>query len=106
MVEQGSEQVWEDFALCSFFPVFVVRLLPNMLHPCVHQHIAGAGIEAERRGVGREDADIGNAANVEYGAGFIRISKQCFVKGWDEGRTLTVAGKVAAAEVADRENAG
>jgi hypothetical protein len=28
------------------------------------------------------------------------------VKSWNEGRTLTVAGKVAAAEVADRENAG
>ena len=63
-------------------------------------------IETERRAVGWEDANIGNAADVEYGAGFIRISKQCFVKGWDEGCTLTVAGKVAAAEVADRENAG
>ena len=77
-----------------------------MLHPCIHQHIAGAGIEAERRAVGREDADIGNAADVEYGAGFIRISKQCFVKSGDKGRTLAVAGKVAAAEVANRENAG
>lgn len=77
-----------------------------MLHPCIQQHIAGASIEAERRAVGWENADIGNAANVEYGAGFIRILKQCFVKSWDEGRTLTVTGKVAAAEVADRENAG
>ena len=77
-----------------------------MLHPCIHQHIAGAGIEAERRAVGRKNADIGNAANVEYGAGFICILKQRFVKSGDEGRTLTVAGKVAAAEVADRENAG
>ena len=77
-----------------------------MLHPCIHQHIAGAGIEAERRAVGWEDADIGNAANVEYGAGFICILKQRFVESGDEGRTLTVAGKIAAAEVADRENAG
>ena len=77
-----------------------------MLHPCIHQHIAGAGIKAEGSAVRREDADIGNAANVEYGSGFIRISKQRFVKGGDEGRTLTVAGKVAATEVADRENAG
>ena len=77
-----------------------------MLHPCIHQHIAGAGIEAERRTVGWEDADIGNAANVEYGAGFIRILKQRFVKSGDEGRTLAVAGKVAAAKVADSENAG
>ena len=77
-----------------------------MLHPCIHQHIAGAGIEAERRAVGREDADIGNASNVEYGSGFIRISKQRFVKGWNEGCTLAVAGKVAAAKVSDRENAG
>ena len=77
-----------------------------MLHPCIHQHITRAGIEAERRAVGRKDADIGNASNVEYGAGFIYVSKQRFVKSGDEGRTLTIAGKVAAAEVADRENAG
>ena len=76
-----------------------------MLHPCIHQHIAGAGIEAERRAVGREDADIGNAANIKYGAGFIYVSKQRFVKSGNEGRTLAVAGKVAAAEVSDREDA-
>ena len=70
VVEQGGEQFGQHLPLCRFFAVLVVGKLPDMPHPCVHQHIARAGVETGGGRVRRQDADVGDAADVEDDAGF------------------------------------
>ena len=76
-----------------------------MLRPSVHQHIARASIEAERRTVGRQHADIGNAADVQHGNGFFGLREHGLMERRHQRRTLPARGQIAAAEIAHRENA-
>ena len=99
------QQIGQHLPLRGQLPVFVVRLRPNVLRPSVHQHIARAGVEAERLTVGRKHADIGNAADVQHGNGFFGLREHSLVERWHQRRTLPAGGQIAAAEIAHRENA-
>ena len=103
--EQGGEQVGQHAPLGGFCAIGIIRLLPHMLHPGIHQHIAGAGVEAESRCIVRQHADVGNAADVEHHAGFVRAVKKRLVKRRHQRRTLATAGQIAAAKIANGENA-
>ena len=71
MAKQVFQQWRQHPALRRQSAVFVVRLLPNFLRPCVHQHIARPGIKSESRRVRRQYADIGDTADIEQHAGFV-----------------------------------
>ena len=88
------------------FAVGVVGRLPDVLRPSVGEHVARAGVEAEGGGVGRQDADVGNAADVEHDAGFVWRGKHSLMEGGHEGCALAACGDVAAAEVPDGGDAG
>ena len=63
-----------------------------MLHPCIHQHIAGAGIEGDQAVIRADQRDIGDAADIDHGRGPRQAgarAHQCPVKDRNERRPLT-----------------
>ena len=76
----------------GFCAVGIVGLLPDVLCPCVQQHIACAGVKADGWLLGSKHADVGDAADVEHNAGFVGVGKQGLMKGGDERCALPTCG--------------
>ncbi|KAG1252548.1 hypothetical protein G6F68_011736 [Rhizopus microsporus] len=75
------------------------------LTPGVHQRVGRAGIEAARRLAGRQQRDVGDAAQIEDGAAMLRAEDRGVE--WRHQRcTLAACGHVAAAEVRHHVDAG
>ena len=89
MSQQRFQERSDAVAACGVGAIGIEIQLPNMFYPSIHQHIAGAGIEAERGGIGRQYADVGNAADVEGNPCLAVVAKQGLVKSWYQWRTLT-----------------
>ena len=69
--------------------------------PQVDQHVAGTGVEAAHRAVGRQVGDVGDAAEVDDHAMRAVIAEQRAVERRHQRCALPAGGDVAAAEIGD-----
>jgi len=74
--------------------------------PVIHQDIARPAVPAEHRPIGREDGQIGDAADIDDDAGLVGRAENGLVKSRHQRRTLTAGSHITRTEVADHGDAG
>src|ERR1035438_1166475 len=69
----------------------------------IDHHVAGARIERDARG---NDRNVGDATDIEGGAGAARMPEQQAVDEGNERRALATGGDIARAEIGDYRHSG
>ncbi|OIQ68462.1 hypothetical protein GALL_499470 [mine drainage metagenome] len=76
-----------------------------LLRPCVEEHIAWAGIEAQRAAVGKQQAEIGESAEIEHRDIPPGTGEHCAVEGGNQRRSLAACRHVSAAKIGHHRDA-
>ena len=84
----------------------IVGLTGVLLAPAVQQGVGGAAIEPERRLAGREDAEVGNATQIQHHQRLAGVIPHGLMKHRHQRRALPACRHIAATEVAGHGNAG
>ena len=105
-------------ALCGPVAIGIVRVAGVALAPGIKQGIGGAAVKTLRTAPGLQNAQVGNAAQIEHGqlgmgsgcggcsrGRAVRLSPQRLVKHRHQRRALPACGDVAAAKVAGNGDA-
>lgn len=82
--------------------------MEKMVHKGVEDHAGRAGVKGVDVGQGtggREDRDVGDAAEVEQNAGDNRVAEEVEVEDGNKRSTLSAGGEIGGAEVGDNGNA-
>jgi hypothetical protein len=79
-----------------------------LLAPMVHQGVAGSAVKTKHGGIkaSRQNAQIGNPANIQHRALAARLGKYLLMKGWYQGRTLAAGCDIATTQVGDHIDTG
>ena len=77
----------------------VKSLARVLLTPKIHQSIAWAAVPTAHITLGWEQAQIGDAADIQCGHGVTRNTKDFLMKGGHQRRALATGGQIAASEV-------
>lgn len=87
-------------------PICVVRLVSPGLYPCIQQHVAGTGIETGYGTVLFQQADVGDAADVDHSAGNVLVTEDGQMKSRHKWCALTAGGDITTPEIGDDIDSG
>src|SRR5215510_2407063 len=93
---------------CSVL-VVTLAAAAEVLDQTVDQHVAGAGVEGQEVlwfGVGGDDGEVGDTANVEADAAEFAVTVERVVGKGDERGALATEGDVGGTEIGDGSDAG
>lgn len=99
LIEQALEERRIQFPGRGPIAVVIESFAPAYLNPGIEQHVARTAIETGYRLVRVQQRQVAEAPDVQYRARRAGIGKQCFVKRWHQGGTLSVSSDIATTEV-------
>ena len=76
------------------------------MYPCIQQHVAGTGIETGYGTVLFQQADVGDAADVDHSAGNVLVTEDGQMKSRHKWCALTAGGDITTPEIGDDIDSG